>query len=213
MSVAWYQTITPWSAGSPATSGSFTAVAGDALLVFCMDNAAGSRTITFSGTGTYSRLDSWNDSVADTEAIGANSSASSGSQTMTVAATSGDGMWGWAYEYSGVASISGTINEADSPGTGTGAITGTSVTVPSGGILIALCVNVSGGSDAITSPSGTNRGSGANAGYTYCATEYAGTGGAIQPSFTSANGSDEDFVIMQFTLSPAGGGVAVAWWT
>jgi hypothetical protein len=209
MSIAFQQFITPWSGTTPAASGSFTPyAAADVLLPFGFDFINTGVTITFSGTGTYSTLQTINDSLAGaTFAIGVNLDSSASSQTTTVtSSTSGDSMYGALLDYSGVGAVSGAIVDRQSPGSGSGAILGTSVSVPIGSVLIAICVDMNLGT-AITSPSGTNRASGswpAGNSFEYTVTEYAGAGSAIQPSFTSASG-DHDFIVGQWLLTPSGG--------
>lgn len=214
MAVAWVQTVTAFGGATPKASGSFTPTAGNLILVAAFDVTTTNTTVSFSGTGTYSSITNFpfNDPNTDTWNANDNSSATAGSQTFTVSSTNaGDFIESWGWEYSGVSTLSGTNNQQNRPGTGTGAILGTSVSVATGAILIALCVDIDG-STAISSPGGTNRGSGTLLGSnSYCATEYSGSGGNIQPSFTSTNGSSDRFSISQFLLSPAATGGNPVW--
>jgi hypothetical protein len=205
MAVAWVQTVTPWSAtATTATSGSFTPTSGNALVAFCY----GSGTLSYSGsgTGTWTAIFQTNDSFGSPHGCGDNPTCGGGSQTITVHQTASTTVFGWAFEYSGAGSFSGTSNETDVPGTTSGAIKGTSVVVPTGSVLLALCADITGtGGSSISSPSGTNRGAATIGAVTYCVTEYAGTGAAIQPTFTDINnGGTDDYFITQILLSPAG---------
>lgn len=213
MTITYVQTITPWTASTnPAASGSFTPAAGDAILVAGVDYTNGSETMSFTGTGTYSLLTppgSFTDNNGNSLGIGANSSASSGAQTTSVASSGfgNDEMFGFAIEYAGVSSIGGNENLVEAPGTGTGAITGVATLVPTGSILVALCIAVGGVSTAPTT-TGTSRGSG-SVGSTvgYCFAEWAGSGGSITPAFTAPSGGGSGhYDVMQWLLS--GGGIA-----
>jgi hypothetical protein len=132
--------------------------------------------------------------------------------TVTGAGTGITAFWVDAFEleYRGIAA-SGTSQNISSvsragPGTGSGAILGTSVTVPAGSILLAFCTNRGNHTNAISSPSGTTRRSGTSTALlsAYCITEYAGAGSAIQPSFTdSVNGGTDTYVVVQIILNPS----------
>jgi hypothetical protein len=204
MAASWAQTVTPWSTVSPSTSGAFTPSAGSALIVIDLDTAATGRTLTCSGTGSFPQLNppgAFNDANGNSLAMFTQLNCSGGSQTITVtSSTAGDLMASYAWEYSSVSSIDsgGAVSRA-TPGTGTGAIVGTAQTVATGDILLAYCQDVSGTGTAITSPSGTNRGSGVNE-TNFCVTEYAGAGGSITPSFTSSSGGTDNFDVMQLVI-------------
>src|SRR5579863_8509783 len=158
MAVAWQQTVTPKEATSPCVSAAFTPTAADQLLGFGVNGGGTGLAVTFSGTGTYSALTSaLNDSAnGNTLQVWDNASCSGGSQTMTNTGATGNPMWLFGFEYSGAASLSASQLLTNTPGVGTGAILGSSITVPTGSILLALCGNTSGGTNAMTSPSGTN---------------------------------------------------------
>lgn len=184
---------------SAAPSGSFTpTAAGDQLGMFAF-NGSNNNTMSFVGTSAFSTLST---GINPGTAVGIGLSCSAGAQTVGVAAGAGGGASVFGIEYSGVGSgTSPTPNFRTNPGITTGAILGTSVTVASGSTLIAFCLNFDGGTNAITSPSGTSRGAGLNV-QEYCFTEYAGSGAAIQPSFTSADGTADRFLVMQILMSP-----------
>jgi hypothetical protein len=203
VSVVFNQTIAIWSGAAPVASASFTPNAGDCIVVVGLDGNGNSKLITVSGTGTYTvETGPNNDNNGDTEVGAANTNASGTSQTVTIGSTTGDTCAGFGQDYGGVGSVSANFNLTNAPGTGSGAILGTSVTVPVNGVLIALCIDASN-TTVPTSPSGTNRGSGTiPGGQAYCWTEYAGAGAAIQPSFTSSAGGTDNFVIYQFLLKP-----------
>lgn len=204
--VAFVTTITPWgSAAATAVSGSFTPTAGNSLIVFENTFGQAAATLTCTGTGTYTQLSppgNLSDSDTDTHGAFRNPACSGGAQTITVGSVAGTSLQGWAFQYSGVASFVGAGNVRNAPGTGVGAILGTAVVVPVGGILIALCVDVAG-AGTLSSPSGTNRGSGTNNGVHYCVTEYTGAGASITPSFT--NSVNDDSVVTQILMNPLGG--------
>lgn len=206
MSVAFVQTVTPWtSGGSSSPSGSFTAGTGNALIAGCINsgnvtNSVAGSLSTFSIlTPPGQHLDAGNDLDVCAVAL----PAIAGSQTCTFSSSTAI-RFGWLWEYSGASAVTALATDRSTPGTGSGAITGTGVTVPTGGILLALCVDVIN-AGAITSPTGTTRGSGALSGVNYCATEYSGTGATITPSFTSSAGSADSFVILQWLVSPVAG--------
>lgn len=211
MSVSWVQTVAAWEGTSPAASGSFTPAASDQLIVVQANFNNSGATAVVSGTGTYNQLGSYLNDTLHGNTLGQawNASSAASSQTATVTGGTGNAVGGWLWEYSGVASVTPNAVLDPSPGAGTGAILGTSVQVPVGAVLLALCFDCSSsGTAAISSPSGTTRGSGAfpvllN---NYCATEYAGAGASIQPSFTSSAGASHEYAILQFLLSPSGAG-------
>ena len=208
MSVAFVQgpgTITPQSARTSATSPAFTATAGDAILHLGLDWAGSGLTVSFSGTGSYAVItppgqfsDTNNN---NTFTWGWNSSATAGSQTATATGGAGDTMFEWVLEYSGVSTASGAGTLRATPGTGSGAITGAAQTIPTGGVLVAICFDSSGGQAVPTSPSGTNRGSGANNTVQWCCTEYTAAG-STTPTFTCTTGATSNYVVMQMLLSP-----------
>lgn len=209
MTVAFVQTVTPWFnfGTNSSTSASFTAGSGNALVAVCTNGSNATNSVSGSSSA-FSILtppgqhpDLGNDldiCVASLPCVG-------GSQTCTFSSTTA-GRVGWLWEYSGVSTVTAAATDVASPGTGSGAIHGAAVVVPSGGILLAMCTDVFS-TGVISSPTGTTRGSGTTAGgaVNYCATEYSGTGASITPSFTTASGSDS-FVIFQWLLSPSGGG-------
>ena len=216
MSIAFVQAIPGWGAPantSPATSGSFTANASDAILVVAADVDNSNQTLTVTGTGSYTVVNppgTFNDVDFCTWQTAVNAAASSGAQTISIA--SGDAQnygFGVAMEYSGVVGVSAAENSQASPGTGAGAVVGVSVLVPVGSVLVAMTTNVRSASRHPTVATGTLRGSG-NVGYVggtqvaYCIAEYAGTGVNIQPSFTTdpAGGADPHTTV-QFLLSPS----------
>jgi hypothetical protein len=130
--------------------------------------------------------------------------------TVTGAGTGITAFWVDAFEleYRGIAAINTSQNISSitraAPGTGSGAILGTSVSVPTGSILLAFCYNRGNHTSTISSPSGTIRRQGTSSALlsAYCFTEYAGAGSAIQPSFTDAtNGGTDSYAIVQIILN------------
>lgn len=204
----YVQTVTNWGESSPITSGNFTPNAGDTILPVAWDGYGNA--ITISGTGTYSTLTppgAFDDQGGDSWLTAANSSATATSQTITITATAEDPTLGWAIDYSGVTAISSAKTLVTSPGTGTGAVAGSSVSVPTGSVLVAFCMDID--TTGTLTTTGTSRGSGTSAGgeFSYVWGEWAGSGGNITPTFTTAAGSD-DFVVIQYLLTGSGGGGA-----
>lgn len=164
--------------------------------------------MAYSGTGTYSILtppgQQFSNFIALATAL--NSSATAGAQTVTVSSnSSGDFSVGMALEYSGVSSVSSSETLPNTPGTGAGAIQGTAVTVPTGSILVAICLD-NHSTTVPTATAGTSRGSGVVAtSFGYAIAEYAGAGSSITPSFTSAAGGTSQFSVVQWVLTPSGG--------
>jgi len=199
----WQQNVGRWGGSSPASSSSWTPyAANDVAIVFSSDSGS---TITISGTGTYSAVSppgTFEDNHFTYWNLSANTALSAGAQTTTITASGGN-LNGFLIEYSGAGtSLTGAQTTITSPpGTGSGAIQGSAVTVPSNQILVAFFVdtnNLSGGT--ITSPSGTSRASGSWNGYPFAVTEYAGTGASITPSATSSTGNADNFVVIQVVV-------------
>jgi hypothetical protein len=215
MAVTFVAKVTQWGqsgGGGTATSGSFTPTATNQLVVFnaCLQSG----TQSASGTGSYNQVGSQFTSGSNRLACFANLSLSGGAQTVAVTTTASlPNLDGFAYQYSGGATASNFSGVSRAtPGTGSGAITGTSVTVPSGAILLAFCGDLTSTGTSITSPSGTNRDGnttgtiGANFG-DWTVTEYAGTGANITPSFTDGtHGAADTYIVIQVVLAPAAGG-------
>ncbi|HEY1723977.1 MAG TPA: hypothetical protein VGF89_01035 [Steroidobacteraceae bacterium] len=200
--------VAAWgNALSPSGSAAFApTAASDQLLCVGLNGSGTGLNAIFSGTGTFTSLTSIND-INNGNSVTAyvNAACSGASQTVTNTGATGQFMWSWVLEYIGATTVTAVANLSHTPGAGAGAILGTSQSVPSGQILVALCMDTSGGTTAISSPGGTNRGSGslgAGTSIPYCWTEYAGAGAAIQPSFTSSSGAAHSFVIIQFLLTP-----------
>jgi hypothetical protein len=213
VAVTFVAKVTQWGVqggSSTATSGSFTPTASNQLVVF--NSCIQTGTQSASGTGTYNQVGSQFSSSVNVSCF-ANLNLSGGSQTVAVSTTASlPNLDGFAYQYSGAATasnFSGVSRAA--PGTGSGAITGTSVNVPSGAVLLALCGDTTNGT-TITSPSGTNRDGGTvgTVGATisgWTVTEYSGTGANITPTFTDATrGATDTYIVVQMVLAPAAGG-------
>lgn len=204
MSIAFQQILSAQFAGAPPlASASFTPnAAGDTILTFGYTSDGINENILITGASTYAQELNYNTGGAQTLSISASVSCAAGAQT----ATANDSSAGFivvsgALEYSGVSSIGsgGTPASNAAPGTGAGAILGTSVTVPSGSVLIAWCADVSAGAETITSTAGTSRLSNSGAISTNIA-EYVGTGAAIQPAFTAGANGGNTYVVMQVML-------------
>jgi hypothetical protein len=210
MAIAFRQLITPWSSESPAASAAFTGTAGDSILAVGGDY---SNDITaFSGSGGTYGLLTPPGNVEDVDfnhnwAIGDCLSIAGGSQTITVTGTVSDGMAATAIEYSGVSTVSGNGKTVASPGTAANAITGTAVTVPTGSVLVACCIDTTDNTSATITTSGTSRGGGAgDLNTAYLFGEWAGAGGSITPEFTTTVGTD-NYIVLQWLLTPASSGI------
>jgi hypothetical protein len=202
MPIAFVQAIPEFQSSPPTTSGSFTANVGDLLLTNAIALASGF-TFTYSGTGIFSPVTGAYLNGANASAgFGANLSATAGAQTLTFTCSAGFAQ-GVAIEYSGVGTISnGAANEVASPGTGAGALLGTSVVVPSGSLLYAIAWQENGTISTITNTAGTSRQSSSSS-IAFNQVDYVGTGAAIQPAFTVGTGT-AGFIIVQAILNPAG---------
>ena len=190
------------AAGGVITSGSFSPnAAGDTLCLFINNAASNANPSSITGSSTYS-VDTT--SINPAIAVAHTLACAAGSQTYTSNVTTGSTERIFTVDYSGVGGITSyNTNSPNNPGTGSGAITGTSVMVATGSVLVACCFNYNTGTNTITSPSGTVRGNGLTSdNWEYCITEYAGAGSNIQPSFTSADGATERFMIAQIVLAP-----------
>ena len=202
MASNYIQTIAIWSGTTTGTSGSFSATAGDAILVYGSDFTAGSKTISFSGTGTYTVINppgQFNDIELDSTALAANLSATAGSQTIAVTTSgTGDLAVGFAVEYSDVSAVTAAENSQSKPGAGAGAVLGVSVSVPTGSTLVAFAFDLDAGGTVVAT-GGTTRSSTT----TSCVTDYAGAGAAIQPAFTGSAGASDHYIVVQFLLTPA----------
>lgn len=208
-----YVALSPWVSGASITSASpFTPTVGNLLIVFgsFFDQVGGSTAMSVSGTGTYSVLNppgQHADTQSGRELTAVNVSATGGSQTATVTLVGGGpGGGGFSVsEYSGAntAALAGVLVERDNPGTGAGAIQGTAVVVPVGGVLTAWCQDISNGTGPITN---TTDGSTvvAGSGTGWCVIEYAGAGASITPKFTSSVGAATDFTLSQVMIPPLG---------
>lgn len=218
MAVTFKQVIAPWSGTSPAASGSFTPNgAGDSL--FLVGLGSGNLSWTASSGSTPNTLQSLAPQPGQflqqngaagggTAACGGKNSTASGSQTVTLTAVGGGTVYGWGIDYYGAANIGANYytTSASPPGTGTGAIQGVPVVVPTGALLVAFCIDGTG--DGSVQPTvangGTSRGSGNASGYAWCVGEWTGTGAAITPEFTSSVGASDYFGVSQVIIAPAG---------
>lgn len=192
---------------SPQTSQSFTPGAGDALIAFGLSPAGASPITGVTGTGTYSLIGSTDvDSGGNYLGLYANSSASAGSQTAMIAGVDRVGML--LCDCSNVGSIASPVyTNNDSPGTGAGAVTGSPVVVPTGGMLLALCYNSTTNvtTAVITGTAGTSQlnQTGGNP-PSLALQSYAGAGSSVTPAFTisGAGAGTESYTVIQVLLSP-----------
>ena len=214
MAIAYVQTLTPWEGITTGVSAPFTPADGDCVIVTGADMVNYPQTLLISGTlgasitipyavltppGTFAS------DYGDTWQMAYQLEADAIAQTISVLTNgTGDYTLGFALEYSGVASVAGTENPSAQPGTGTGAVVGASVLVPTGSVLLAIAVDEDPSSPALTATAGTTRLSGQTAVHLfgYCITEYAGAGANIQPAFTSSNGATGYYEVTQFLLTP-----------
>jgi hypothetical protein len=199
---------------SPVSSASFTPAAVGEAVIAAMYVSANGYTMTLggSGGGSYVSGSSVN-IVASSAAAGYGLSLPASAQTISVASTAGFMQGVSAVVMAGVGTITlSTPTAVAAPGTGSGAVSGTAVSVASGSVLLACCFQFSNsGTEAITTPTGTSI-------YTnsftlpYCWATYAGAGSNITPTFTAPTyGATGDYCILQALLSPvtisSGGGI------
>jgi hypothetical protein len=195
---------------SPGTTASYTpSASGEAAIVWAFTHGGSSITWTITGTGaTYNQLGQYGSGTAGDIVTAYATSISGASQTTTFNDNIANFDVVWGVLYAGVGSVGSWYStDNPSPGTGTGAVVGHSVTVPSGSWLLAFCLDATGGVDIITNTSGTSRSSSAS-NQPYNITDYAGSGAAIQPAFTASVGTDE-FVVQQVILTPPVGGASL----
>lgn len=179
-------------------STNFTVGAGDGLFAVMANGGGYNLTGTISDTnGSFGAITYNNDNETDTWGYAQELSAASGTHNVTVSA-------GWGariLDYSQVLSASMSFSYMTNPG-GTGAITGTAVTVPRGSLLVAVATNLVGSNTVSTT--GTQRYQGALSsgfGGQSCVGEWAGAGGSITPAFTCSDLNS--FAITQIVLTPA----------
>jgi hypothetical protein len=211
MPVAFQQAITSgslWGGNSPSQSPVITpkSVGDMMMLIIACEGGTGVSFTLQSNNNTGSPFYTQN-SFNDTSSISwgelITQSCAGGPQVLTL--TDSIGNYDATYlmlEYSGIANITNSsVLQVTNPGTGVGAIQGTSVTVPANSVLVAACIDPNY-IDTITSPSGTQR-----AQFIFnpstCAVDYQGTGAAIKPTFTTSNANTINYyVIWQYILNP-----------
>ncbi len=211
MAIAFDQEITGTAGtqgNSPLSSPSFTpAAAGEVALVCALDQTQnGTATMTITGTGgSFTNINfDYSGSASTSQAY---CLALSGAAQTVTAADSGAYVLLVGILYSGVGSLTTSHVVRTAPGTGTGAITGNSVVVPTGSVLIAICIDT-GDNSTIVNANGTLRGGGNGSAF-YVTTEFDGTGVAVTPEFTDAtNGATDLYIVVQFLLSPPAGSSA-----
>ncbi len=208
MSINWVQNLPPTESGtSPATTSAFTPNANNTLVAFGVLYPATTPTFSGNGSGTWQIVTppgNYNDTAGDTEAIGYNISCGGGPQTISLAGTGATFVSIIGFEYANVSTlIKGNATVATNGSAANTVITGQSVTVNVGDILLAYCQDIAASGYTLnTSPSGTNRGFGLTGGLVYCVTEYAGTGGTITPSFKSNTaGGSTSYIITQVVMT------------
>lgn len=227
--VVYKQTVTGWNGATTAVSGSVTATAGDYIIVWGGTLYSGDLiTLSASIDGSYSYvgqqssfaggaankygqgypIQTITNVASGMTAAWAQAVVSGSAQTYTITSPFGStGVVGLAWEYANVGFVELFSYYIISPGTGAGAVTTGSVTVPDHGILLSLCVDNSQTTAGISSVGGTNRGTGSiqasSGGYpiTYCATEFVGTGVPVTPAFTTTFGTDS-YIIYNFLMHP-----------
>lgn len=212
MAVAFRLVYNQW--GNPTvqasiTSGSASVNSGDTTLAFGAEYVTSGAQPTISGTGGTFVDQGDFPHGADQTLLTCYTilSTTMGLQTVTVTAGSGTAaMDGWALLYTGVVGIASATDKRNvTPGTGAGAIVGNTVNVPTGSVLVALCMDLTQSSTSITNTAGTSRqsGNGASTATTFNITDYAGAGANITPAFTdSTNGGTHNYDVVQILLSP-----------
>jgi hypothetical protein len=230
MSIAFVKVVTPWSAASPAASGSFTpGGAGNTLLAVGIDFSTTGATLTFSGASSYttpatnpnglggfgqsSPTNAWTANVqqpnnfanynGEAVALGYSLSCAAGSQTCSVTSSNGAGdtCMGNLAEYSGVGYVTYGYGVLNTPAS---PFTTLQIGVPTNSVLVCLCV--ASNNTAITNNNGTSRGSGTTwNGSAYIWTEFTGANALVTPSFSSTASGSATMDIYYFLLTPTGG--------
>lgn len=202
-----YQKRTFFNSGGtpPFTTTAYTPNAGGNYLGFLNvtgDGVNENIQMSSSAGGTYTSEVTYNDSSSRTWAFINTVACVAGSQTFTVTENSTGFVSiviGW--EYSGVGTVSNCQHTDNTdPGTGTGAIVGAAIVVPSGSVLVACCVDLVG-SETITATAGTQRDS-EPFNPSFQLVDYAGTGSSITPAFTTSTNGANDYGVWQMILNP-----------
>ena len=185
-------------------SSPFTPAVGAFFFVIGLDWQVGGATITETAntglamtTATTSGFPNFNDGQADTWQFAYQKTAV-GVATLCTVASAADALFLMGLAYSGVGSVS---NISITAGTATGtALSGASVVVPTGAVLVAYAVGLSSTSTILALDTSTLRASGSNVPAHWGIWEYAGGGTAVTPKFsvdTTAIG-----LVIQLVLNP-----------
>ena len=219
MSITFDQGTGEYQGTSPITSASVTPAAAGEIALISMYASFTGPSFTVSGTGGGTYNNGYQTTGAGvTYGIGWATGLSGAAQTFTL--TSGSyyvqGIAGVVL-FSDVNSISNAaVTFNSTPGTGTGACVGTSVSVPANSVLVACCSQLvyPTGTETITSPAGTSIFAGPSEPFPYLWVTYAGAGSNITPTFTCPTfGASDNYAVSQILLTPPGSdNAAIAAW-
>lgn len=227
--ISYVSAVVPMNVGLSATvtTSSYTPAAGDTILVHGLAGNV-SHPVT-AVTGSLGGTFAWQgQDLADLDSDDirwfVNTNATAGAQTATLTTSAGGTIWATAIVYRGVGGVgTATIKNTAAPGTGAGALTGTSVTCPVNSVLVTLASDSSATTGAtITGVGGTNHVAHAGTGgsdYSWTLQEYACTGSPINGAYTVSAGGDnysvENVVLAPPSTPPPGAGIAVGYsvWT
>jgi hypothetical protein len=150
-------------------------------------------------------LSNFTDGVISSYAAWANLSVASGAQTWSITQPSGffiNNIATTPLEFSGALSIkNGGYVVTAAPGTSAGAIVGTSVTVATGDLLVAIALDSTNAGTSGTLPTVNTTGSTSINTYAQQNIVYwSGAGSAIQPTFTTTVGTDT-YMVIQWIMS------------
>lgn len=191
--------------GTSVASSTYTpASTSNSLILFSVIASASNSGITVTGTESspFNKINppgDFFDALGNVDDIFWCPLLTSGGQTFSINCAVAAQIFGWAYEVSHVGGVTNGSSKNIAVGaTGTGAIQGNAVSVPTGSSLWAFCCNLSV-TDAISSPGGIN----IDAGEGYCVTAYNGAGSSITPTFTGTQAASNGYFILQMILGPA----------
>lgn len=214
MALAFDITIPAYNGTSPQTSGLFSPTAGDLICSIGVTGTTGTATITQAASSgpamSGSSIGNFNDGEGDTFGLWTQLGAAGGAETITLT-SSGNGMRGLGICYSGAGAITNAAINGGTVAEGS-ALNGTTVTVATGSLLLVAVFCTSDVSAAWVVGTGSPQiriaqTNGAGPFSTYALYEYAGSGSAFTPNFTTgAAVSTETYVIMQWVIPPASAG-------
>ncbi len=189
---------------APQTSGAYTPGAGGALIAAISDRSGTGKTTTLTATvGSFTQLSSANGLNTTTNSLWDSLNAAASSRTNTFdSSPTGDFLILWVWEFSGVGSVNNVSQlNTSSSSTTSNSISGSAVTVPTGSILIAACLDTTRaiGNNAIADAGAT---SDYQSGFDMVLEHYAGAGASITPHFTPRAATATNYTVFQAILAP-----------